>query len=328
MYVPSFIIADVVPDCHVHESCSDDDTSCSRSAAIGSTKRKLLPTSFTTEMAQSRKRRRRKKKDKTVEQNTNSIDKDKVNRGSVHTTSLLTQPVSDGRTSTHIMTMLENSLQTNSATTCGGESSMDSGTFQLFVHIEGDSDGEKPTCVSKHRQEQVLESKQSQCEKVKMKRRQALRGGSAHYCNKRMRKRLLKNSGLCETKHHPSTELSNFLTSSTSVGAPQSKGVGKQGALYDEGHDNLKGKELRLSPTPPVDTGHHTTEVTQYEGSKTDREASLEKGRHRRRVTRENSRHRRMVVMRYRKGRRSTQVGQLLMQLNITQPYMYMYTIS
>ena len=301
------------PDCFIQESYSDDDASCSRSAAIDGTKRNNPAASFTAEMIQSKKRRRRRRKDKTLKQNTNGVNVDKGKGESERTISQLMQPMSDVATSVHT-SMLETHLQTNSATTCGNESSRDGahGTFQLFVHIEGDSDGEsdgeEATCQSEHGRQ---ESKQSQCKKMKTRIKQALRGGSAHYYDKRTRKRLLKGS-LCTIKHHPSTELSNCHTSITSMGATQSNSVSKQGALCDESYDRLKGKELRRSHTPPsVDTGCHITEVTQYEGSKTYREASMEKSGHRGRVTRGNGGHRRRV-MRYRKGRRITQVCQLL----------------
>lgn len=311
MYIPSFVTDkfSTVPDCRIQDSCSDDDASCSRSAAIDGTKRYNPAASFTTEMVQSRKRRRRRRKDKILKQNTNGVDSDKGKGESEHTMSQLIQPISDVAISAHT-SVLETHLQTNSATTCGNESSRDGthGMFQLFVHIEGDSDGEEPTCQSERGRQ---ESKQSQCKKMKTRTKQALRGGSAHYCDKRTRKRLLKGS-LCKTKHHPRTELSNCHTSITSMGATQSNSVSKQGALCDESYDRLKGKELKQSHTPPaVDTGCHITEVTHYEGSKTHREASMEKSGHSRRVTRGNSGHRRRV-MRYRKGRRIIQVCQLL----------------
>ena len=293
------------PDCHIQESCSDDDTSCSRSAAIGNAKRNNPATSFTI---QSRKRRRRRKKDKTIEHDTNNVNKDRENGKSVRTTPQLTQPASCGTTST-CTTVLDNHLHTNSTRLHDVEDKCESSrggeTFQLFVHIDGDSVGEEPTCQPEYG---CQESKQRRCRKMKISTKQALRGGSAQYCDKRTRKRLLK----CKTKHHPSTELSNCHTPITSMGASRSNSVSKQGALCEESYDRLKGKELRQSHTPPsVDTGHHVTEVTQYEGSKSHREAGMEKSGHRGRITRGNSGHKRRV-MRYRKGRRLTQVGQLL----------------
>ena len=287
----------------------DDDASCSRSAAVDGAKRKQPAASFTTEMAQSRKRRRRRKKDKTLELNTDGIDVDMWKGESVRTMTQLTRPTSDG-TST-FATELDKPLQANSASLHDVEGG---GTFQLFVHIEGASEREKEsTCPSEEH-----ETKWSQREKMKTNTKQALRGGSAHYCNKRRGKRLLKGS-LSDSKHHPSSsaELSNCHTSITSMGAAQSNSVSKQGALFEESQDRLKGKELRQSHTPPgpaVDAGHHSSEVTQHEASRTPRKGSrtlregsniiMEKGGHRRRVTRGSNGH-----MRCRKGTRIAQVG-------------------
>ena len=330
-FIITFFSLRKISDCPIQESCSDDDASCSRSAAIDGAKRKHPGASFTTEMAQSRKRRRRKK-DKTLELTTDGIDVDMWKGESVHTTTQPTRPTSDGKTST-CATELDNPLQTDSASPHDIENG---GTFQLFVHIEGGSEREKePISLSEEH-----ETKWSQHEKMKTNTKQALRGGSAHYCHKRRGRRLLKGS-LSESKHHPSSsELSNCHTSITSMGAAQSNSVSKQGALFEESQDRLKGKELRQSHTPPspaVDAGHPTSsEVTQREGSKTlregcktlregsriHREGSVEKDRHRRRVTRGSSGHRRRV-MRCRKGTRIAQVGhdQSAARLNRAQPY-------
>ena len=312
------------PDFHIRNTCnySDDDTSCSRSAAVDGAKRKQPATSFTSDMAQAGKRRRRRKRDKTktLEQNTNGIDKDKGKEESQSTRTLLTQPTLDERTST-CTTVLDNHLLSNSTSLhdTEDESSRDGGSFQLFVHIDGGSDGGESTHVSDHGKQ---ETKRSQCETGT--KRQALRGGSALYYDKRARKRLLKGS-LCKTKHHPNTELSNRHTSITSMGAAQSNNVSKQGALYEESHDRLKGKQLWQSHTPPsVDAGQHSAEVTQCKGNKTHREGSMEKGAHGRGGTRRGSVHRRRV-MSYRKGRWMTQVGQSAARLNIAQPYMCMH---
>ena len=278
-------------------------------------------------MVQSRKRRRRRKKDKTLEQNTSGIDIDKGEGESQQTTILpqQSQPTSNGRMSNTCTTVLDKHqiLQTNSASAreVEGKSSKGGGSFQLFVRIEGGSDEERPTLISEHGQEE------SKREKMKLGTKQALRGGSAHYCDRRAGRRLMKGS-LCETKHHPNAELSNCHSSIASIGEARSNSVSKQGGLRNESHDRLKGKELRQSHTPPgVDTRHHTSEVTQCESSKSRREASMEKAAgHRRRVTRGSSGHRQRV-MRHRKGRRITQVGQSAARLNIAQPYMYVYTI-
>lgn len=276
-------------------------------------------------MAQSRKRRRRRKKDKTLELNTDGIDVDMWKGESMHTTTQLTRPTSDRTTST-CATELDKPLQANSASMHDVEGG---GTFQLFVHIEGASEGEKePTYPS--------DEQWSQHEKMKTNTKQALRGGSAHYCNKRRGRRLLKGS-LSKSKHHPSSsaELSNCHTSITSMGAAQSNSVSKQGALFEQSQDRLKGKELRQSHTPPgpaVDAGHHSSEVIQREASRTPREGSrtlreesniiMEKGGHRRRVTR-GSRGDRRRVMRCRKGTRIAQVGhyQSAARLNRAQTY-------
>lgn len=306
-FIITFFSLRKISDCPIQESCLDDDASCSRSAAIDGAKRKHPAASFTTEMAQSRKRRRRRKKDKTLELTTDGIDVDMWKGESVHTTTQPTRPTSDGKTST-CATELDNPLQTDSASPHDIENG---GTFQLFVHIEGGSERDKePISLSEEH-----ETKWSQHEKMKTNTKQALRGGSAHYCHKRRGRRLLKGS-LSESKHHPSSsELSNCHTSITSMGAAQSNSVSKQGALFEESQDRLKGKELRQSHTPPspaVDAGHHTSEFTQCEasrtlreGSRTHREGSVEKGGHRRRVTRGSRRR----VMRCRKGTRIAQVG-------------------
>jgi hypothetical protein len=282
-------------------------------------------------MAQSRRRRRRRKKDKTLELTTDGIDVDMWKGGSVHTATQLTQPTSDGRMPTRTCaTEFDNPLQTNSVSLHDVEGG---GPFQLFIHIEGGSDGEEPTCLSKEHGQR--ETKWSQCEnKMKTSTKQALRGGSADYCDKRRGRRLLRGSSLCESKHHPSsTQLSNSHTSIASMGAVQSSSVGKQGDLLEERCDRLKGKELRQSHTPPaVDAGHQTSEVTQRdssktlrEGSETHREGSMEKGGHRRRVMRGSTGHRRRV-MRYRKGTRIAQVGHSAATLNRAQPCTCMYT--
>ena len=244
-------------------------------------------------MAQSRKRRRRRKKNKTdnLSESVKVIKVDDGNGESVHNTSLLKLPAaSDVKTSVRT-TMLDDHSHAHSAI---DESLRLGETFQLFVHMEGGSEGEETTCVLEQKQQEL---KRNQHEKnLVVKRRQALRGGSAHYCDKRVTKRLLKK-GLCETKQYPSTKLSNSSTSSTSMGTPVSNSVSKQLALYEGTNDRLKGKELTQSPTLPVDIAF--IKVAHYEASMTDREVSMEQRRHRRRV------------MRYRKRTRITQVCQL-----------------
>ena len=254
------------------------------------------------EMAQASKRRkRRKKKNKTDEKN----DETKESRESECTfqPTLETLHVETPTSTQCVMTH----SQTTSTNTCVDDSSRNgSGQFQLFVQVEqsGIDENEKSTCLSKL----------SRCEKLKAKRRQALRGGSTHYmywdrrmsrrlschgaskhCWDKRKKRMLKHDqNLFEVEHHPSTKLSNSCVSITLMGTPVSNSVGKQGTVYEE---RLKGK---LSPPPTVDDAN--VEVVQSgEERKADREASVRNERQLRRRRRRMARH-------SRKGRRITQV--------------------
>ena len=245
-------------------------------------------------MAQSRKRRnRRKKKKKIDDKSTNGVIDDEQKGECVGTAFQPTLELLDVKSPTSTLSVMTHSETTLSSACVDDSSRNGRGRSRLFAHSEGDSGEKESTCLSKL----------SRCEKLKAKRRQALRGGSSHCCyDKRMTRRQLSHAASKYSDKRKKTELkqhqfSNSHVSMTLMGRSVSNSVSKQRTVCEEG---LKGRQVSL----PSSVGDAKLEVAQSDGgSKTDGEATLRHKRWSRRRKR---------IARSRNGRRITQVCRTL----------------
>lgn len=241
------------------------------------------------ETVHSRKRRRRRKGRGTEVSQSNMNGTNGVMTSSPVEKSATTTPTETSWPHADILD--NNSFAESAKVLCNGSlptcSGGGGGAFQLFVHVDGESDrGDKGVKTSAHREQQLLRSRPLK-RKIKPRKHQALlRGGSAQCCRGRQRRQLSRRIGPCEPSLLPSGLLSNSHASSSCKTKPVSSSVVKQQTLTNRVNDSVMEKDTGGgSPTSLVgcDQPDMSGDVAMNGG---DGEVAMESRRHvKKRVT-------------------------------------------
>ena len=243
---------------------SSDDDGYSRTATVGSSKKRGVSASFSLEKAQSRKR-----ETDVVENNIPTALGVKENGDS---TCEVPQSVADVKSSNYL---LDYGSQSNSASSSGG-------TFQLFVDVPLGSERENGACASNHK---IEHSKHRHLKSKQVYKLSALRGGSALCCQERVGKQQSHRNGTCEPSLCLTEVLSNSSSSNSSETKAVSRVVGKQRHHTETLNGRRREREPERSPTHVVDPNE--LDLSQDEITNGgDGEVAMERGRLRKRVTR------------------------------------------
>ena len=239
-----------------------------------------MNSSFTTELAQSRKRKKRRKKDKLKKESTNANNEattvgcveEKGN--SAHITS------SAFRTSMQVSNSLSNSSADSAGPGCG--------KFQLFIHMD-EAGGRNVVAQSarstKHKRNNMLAGEHNERRKLKQVRKcaEAVREQLVRDGSQRTRKQQSPSeNGSCEPSLLPSAMLSNLSSSSSSKPNTVSNDVGKQGTQFDQ----LLCRGPRVNGPPTLRVDLHTSSDIATESLLREKETAMEHRLCRKRVTR------------------------------------------